>query len=202
MSKLVLTGLTHPGEFELEPGFNTLGRNPTNDYRVPDATVSSFHCEIVLSEESVLVRDLGSTNGTFIDNRPVQEAQLQPGQILRLGSAELRLEAQAVPELAEISVPELKVEPPVASVTLPDGSLSCLNHREARAIVKCVKCENAFCEECVHVLRLAGGKKRVFCPACSGNCEPLPGAPGTKAGQKKRQSLLGRLTQTIRIRLK
>src|SRR5438034_2264498 len=126
MNKLVLTGLTHPGEFELEPGFNTLGRNPTNDYRVHDATVSSFHCEIVLSEESVLVRDLGSTNGTFIDNQPVHEGQLRPGQILRLGSAEFRLESQ--PEPAQISIPELKVEPPLASVTLPDGSLSCLNH--------------------------------------------------------------------------
>jgi hypothetical protein len=29
MNKLVLAGLTHPGTFELEPGFNTLGRNPT-----------------------------------------------------------------------------------------------------------------------------------------------------------------------------
>jgi pSer/pThr/pTyr-binding forkhead associated (FHA) protein len=202
MNKLVLTGLTHPGEFELEPGFNTLGRNPTNDYRVHDATVSSFHCEIVLSEDSVLVRDLGSTNGTFIDNQPVTEGQLKPGQILRLGSAELRLESQAVPEPVEISVPELKVEPPLASGTLPDGSLSCLNHHDARAIVKCVKCEKAFCEECVHVLRLTGGKRRVFCPACSGHCEPLPGAPASKAGQKKRLSLLGRLTQTIRIRLK
>jgi len=49
---------------------------------------------------------------------------------------------------------------------------------------------------------LAGGKRRVFCPACSAHCERLPGAPALKAGQKKRQSLLGRLTQTIRIRLK
>ena len=202
MNKLVLTGLTHPGEFELEPGFNTLGRNPTNDYRVHDATVSSFHCEIVLSEDSVLVRDLGSTNGTFIDNQPVQEGQLKPGQILRLGSAELRLESQPVPEPVQISVPELTVETPPASVSLPDGSFSCLNHQDARATVKCVKCEQMFCEECVHVLRLSGGKRRVFCPACSGHCEPLPGAPGLKSGQKKKQSLLGRLTQTIRIRLK
>ena len=202
MNKLVLTGLTYPGEFELEPGFNTLGRNPTNDYRVHDATVSSFHCEIVLSDDSVLVRDLGSTNGTFIDNQPVHEAPLRPGQSLRLGSVELRLESQPVPEPAQISVPELKVEPPPASVTLPDGSLSCLNHHDARAIVKCVKCEKVFCEDCVHVLRLAGGKRRVFCPACSGHCERLPDAPASKTGQKKRQSLLGRLTQTIRIRLK
>jgi pSer/pThr/pTyr-binding forkhead associated (FHA) protein len=202
MNKLVLTGLTHPGEFELEPGFNTLGRNPTNDFRVHDSTVSSFHCEIVLSEDSVLVRDLGSTNGTFIDNQPVTEHQFQLGQVLRLGSAELRLDLQDVPEPAEISIPELKVEPQVASVTLPDGSLSCLNHHDARAIVKCTKCEKAFCEECVHVLRLAGGKSRVFCPACSGHCETLPGVPAAKAGRKKKQSLLGRLTQTIRIRLK
>ena len=202
MKKLVLTGLTHPGEFELEPGFNTLGRNPTNDSRLHDATVSSFHCEIVLSDDSVLVRDLGSTNGTFIDNQPVTEGPLKPGQILRLGSAELRLESQPVPEPVPISVPDLKVESPPASVALPDGSLSCLNHRDARAIVKCVNCEKAFCEDCVHVLRLAGGKRRVFCPACSGHCEPLPGAPAPKPGQKKRQSLLGRLTETIRIRLK
>jgi hypothetical protein len=202
MNKLVLTGLTHPGEFELEPGFNTLGRNPTNDYRVHDATVSSFHCEIVLSEDSVLVRDLGSTNGTFIDNQPVTESQIRPGQILRLGSAELRLDSQEVPEPLEISIPELKVEAPLDSVALPDGSLSCLNHHDMPAIVKCVTCEKAFCEECVHELRLSGGAKRVFCPACSGHCEALPGAPGRKPGQKKRQSLLGRLTQTIRIRLK
>ena len=202
MNKLVLTGLTHPGEFELEPGFNTLGRNPTNDYRIHDSTVSSFHCEIVMSYDSILVRDLGSTNGTFIDNQQVREGQLRPGQILRLGSAELRLESQAVPDPVPIVVPDLKVELPPASVVFSDGSLSCLNHQDARAIVKCVKCEKAFCEECVHVLRLAGGKRRVFCPACSGHCESLPGAPGHKAGQKKKQSLLGRLTQTIRIRLK
>ena len=101
MNKLVLTGLTHPGTFELEPGFNTLGRNPTNDFRVHDVTVSSFHCEIVVSEDSVLVRDLGSTNGTYIDGQPVQEAQLTSGQILRLGSAELRLESTPVTEPAK-----------------------------------------------------------------------------------------------------
>src|SRR5881396_874342 len=152
MNKLVLTGLTHPGAFELEPGFNTLGRNPTNDFRVHDVTVSSFHCEIVVSEDSVLVRDLGSTNGTYIDGQPVQEAPLSPGQILRLGSAELRLESRPTGEPVRVAVPEMKVEEPPSSATLADGSLSCLNHGEVRAIVKCVKCQRAFCEDCVHVL--------------------------------------------------
>src|SRR5207247_11013002 len=139
MNKLVLTGLTHPGAFELEPGFNTLGRNPTNDFRVHDVTVSSFHCEIVVSEDSVLVRDLGSTNGTYIDGQPVQEAQLTSGQILRLGSAELRLESTPVTEPAHIAIPEVKFERPPSPETLADGSLSSLNHRHVGTIVRTAK---------------------------------------------------------------
>ena len=201
MKKLVLIGLTHPGAFELEPGFNTLGRNPTNDFRVHDATVSSFHCEIVVSEESVLVRDLGSTNGTFIEGQPIREARLEPGQILRLGSADLRLEMQPGVEPPRVAIPEVKVEAPPVSTTLPDGSLSCLNHADVRAAVRCVKCQRAYCDECVHVLALSGGQSRAFCPSCSGPCEPIPGQ-STAPLKPKKQSLFGRLTQTIRIRLK
>src|SRR5207249_5049405 len=124
MNKLVLTGLTHPGTFELEPGFNTVGRNPTNDFRVHDVTVSSFHCEIIVSDDSVQVRDLGSTNGTYIDGQPLQEAQLNPGQTLRLGSVELRLDSQPVTEAAQVVIPKLKTEQPPSSATLPDGTLS------------------------------------------------------------------------------
>jgi len=202
MNKFVLTGLTHPGSFELEPGFNTLGRNPTNDFRIHDTTASSFHCELVVSEDSVLVRDLGSTNGTFIEGQPIQEAPLKSGQILRLGSAELRLDSERITEPSRIEIPELRTEQLAASVTLADGSLACLNHPEIRAAVKCVKCQKVFCGDCVHVLRLAGGKSRVFCPSCSGQCEPLPGASVPTPSARKKQSLLGRLTQTIRIRLK
>jgi hypothetical protein len=204
MDKLVLTGLTHPGGFELIPGFNTVGRNPTNDFRVPDSTVSSFHCEIIVSENlDVTVRDLNSTNGTFIDGQPIQESALNPGQVLRLGSAEVKLEKQEVAEPIHIAIPEIKVEPPPASVTLPDGALACLNHPEVRAGLKCVKCQKVFCNECVHLLKLSGGKTRVFCPSCSGPCELLPGAElGPLPAAAKKQSLLGRLTQTIQIHLK
>src|SRR2546430_10198736 len=150
MDKLVLTGLTHPGAFELEPGFNTLGRNPTNDFRVHDVTISSFHCEIVVSEDSVLVRDLGSTNGTFIDGQQIHEAELRPGQILRLGSAELRLDSQAVIEPASISIPELKAEPAPAS----DRKSTRLNssHSQISYAVFCLKKKK---EHILHVPRSA-----------------------------------------------
>ncbi len=202
MEKLVLTGLTHPGEFELSPGFNTVGRNPTNDFRVPDSTVSSFHCEIIVAENlDTVVCDLNSTNGTFINGRPIQESALKPGECLRLGSADLKLEKRMA--AVQIAIPEINAEQRPASPTLPDGVAACLNHSGVRASLKCVKCQKFFCNECVHVLKLSGGKARLFCPSCSGPCELLPGAePSLLPSASKKQSLLGRLTQTIRIRLK
>ena len=77
---------------ELRPGLNRIGRNPTNDFRVPEASVSSFHCEISLEGKTVSVRDLGSTNGTFVSGLRIRESILTTGQILKLGSAEFRLE--------------------------------------------------------------------------------------------------------------
>lgn len=203
MGRFVLAGITQPATFELEQGFNTLGRNPTNDFRVHDATVSSFHCEIVLADDSVLVRDLGSTNGTFIDGKRIEEEGLRAGQILRLGSAELRLEARGEAETARISIPKVSAEQLPTPKILADGYAACLNHVEVHASHRCKRCQKDFCSECVHVLRLAGGTMRVFCPACSGQCESLPLPPGVETTTpKKKESLLGRLTQTIRIRFK
>jgi len=77
---------------ELRPGLNRIGRNPTNDFRVPEASVSSFHCEISLEEKIITVRDVGSTNGTFVSGTRIRESLLATGQILKLGTAEFRLE--------------------------------------------------------------------------------------------------------------
>jgi LSD1 subclass zinc finger protein len=196
MDRRTLTGLTHPEAIELSSGLLSIGRNPTNDIRVHDATVSSFHCELIVTEESVLVRDLNSTNGTFINGQPVQEAVLEPGQILRLGNAELRLDVQPAEPAIEISIPQIPVEAVPTENHLLDGSLACLNHPGVAAVFKCTRCGQAFCGGCVRVLKLQGGATRLFCASCSGPCERLPSA----AAEKKKQSLLGRLTQTIRIR--
>jgi hypothetical protein len=196
MQTRILTGITHPGEIELDEGLTSLGRNPTNSFRIPDATVSSFHCELIVTDESVLVRDLNSTNGTFIVGEPVTEALLEPGQVLKLGNAELRLEMREVAAPVEISIPKLPVAEVPAENHLLDGSLACLNHPGTAAVFKCTKCEKAFCAGCTRVLKLHGGKTRLFCPSCSGPCERLPSA----TSEQKKQSLLGRLTQTIRIR--
>jgi pSer/pThr/pTyr-binding forkhead associated (FHA) protein len=93
MAKLVLlsaglTGRTH----ELKGEKTTIGRVEDNMFQVAEPSVSSHHCEILLRGNDVIVRDLNSTNGTFINGEKVIESPLRPGQILRLGQIEMRLE--------------------------------------------------------------------------------------------------------------
>ena len=69
---------------------------PDNNFPIVVASVSSHHCEILMRGNEVVVKDLNSTNGTFINGQQVTgEAVLKPGQVLRLGQVEIRLEVPA-----------------------------------------------------------------------------------------------------------
>ena len=83
-----MTGRTH--ELKLEK--TTIGRVEDNTFPIVEPSVSSHHCEVLLRGSEVVVRDLNSTNGTYIGGEQVSERVLKPGQILRLGQVELRLE--------------------------------------------------------------------------------------------------------------
>jgi len=84
-----LTGRSH----ELKAEKTTVGRVEDNVFQIPDSSVSSHHCEIILKGSEVVIHDLGSTNGTFINGQQITEATLKPSQILRLGQVEVRLES-------------------------------------------------------------------------------------------------------------
>jgi CheY-like chemotaxis protein len=93
MSKLVvitpgLTGLSH----ELETRWVTIGRGEKNAFQIVETSISGQHCEVLLRGNELVVRDLRSTNGTFIEGKTVTEGVLRPGQTLRLGDVELHLE--------------------------------------------------------------------------------------------------------------
>jgi serine/threonine protein kinase len=62
-----------------------IGRAPECDLVVKASEVSKRHCRIVLGPEEVLVEDLGSSNGTFVNGEQVQRAELQDGDELDLG---------------------------------------------------------------------------------------------------------------------
>ena len=101
MAKLIIySGTPHAREFELKPGANRIGRGEANDFQIHDASVSTHHAEIIVDDGSIFIKDLNSTNGTFLNHSPVNEGVLQPGQPLRLGGVELIFHAEATADTA------------------------------------------------------------------------------------------------------
>lgn len=73
---------------------HTIGRHPTNDLVLDDPSVSLVHLEVHRTAvDQVLVRDAGSTNGTWLGEHRIQEAQLAAGAILTIGQSKLRVES-------------------------------------------------------------------------------------------------------------
>jgi DNA-binding NtrC family response regulator len=73
-------------------GVASIGSHAGNTLVLNEPTVSRCHAEIRLEDERIVVRDLGSTNGTFVDGVRVREAFLRSGNVVRLGAAEVRFE--------------------------------------------------------------------------------------------------------------
>lgn len=96
---------------ELKVDKTTIGRVDDNTFSIAESSVSSHHCEILLRGADVVVHDLNSTNGTFINGTQITgEAVLKPGQTLKLGQIELKLEVEgasssAAPAPAPSSAP-------------------------------------------------------------------------------------------------
>lgn len=94
MPRLVLLSEGFTGRtYELKTEKTTVGRVEDNTFHIPDGSVSSHHAEILLRGNEVVIKDLNSTNGTFINGERITEAVLRPGQSLRFGMVELRLES-------------------------------------------------------------------------------------------------------------
>ena len=91
--KLVqMTGAGKGFEFELTSNHTRVGSAQDCDLVVVDPTVSQHHFGIDRDEQSYLVRDLESTNGTFLDNARVKEAYIRPGALVRAGEVYFRFE--------------------------------------------------------------------------------------------------------------
>ena len=96
MAKLVVLSAGMTGRTqELKVDKTTIGRVEDNTFQIAEPSVSSHHCEVLLRGSDVVVRDLNSTNGTYINGEKVTENVIKPGQILRLGQIEMRLETDA-----------------------------------------------------------------------------------------------------------
>ena len=95
MAKLLFIGEPFDGRvYDLTSEKVTVGRGDHNTLAIHDPSVSLAHCEILVNDPEVIVRDLGSSNGTFVEGVRLnnQQAQLKSGQTVRFGSVTARLE--------------------------------------------------------------------------------------------------------------
>ena len=103
MPKLVVNGITH----ELVEDLITIGRGPDNMIVIADPSVSSHHAQLQLAGETYRLKDLGSTNGTRVNDIPATEIALRFDDRIRFGGIEARYEpdtrgSQPLPQLEEI----------------------------------------------------------------------------------------------------
>lgn len=114
MARLILQTAEGQQAIELRP-VNSLGRHPNNSIQLLDKIVSKEHCIIELRGSQFILRDLGSLNGTFINNERVRgEAPLKHGDEISLGSTRGRFDdAQGAGAGAVAPAPPMAVPPPV-----------------------------------------------------------------------------------------
>ncbi len=195
MSRLIVNpGTPQAWEILLKPGTNSLGRGDANDFTINDASVSGAHCEIVVGEGAAALKDLGSTNGTYIAGTRVQEHQLEDGKGLRLGNVEMVYYAAASPVAAAAAPPPVRVAMrvatpvavPVAAVGAPSVAVSgtdaapliltgirhCKYHPQSIARFLCAKCDRTYCDLCIQMMDVGGATART-CRKCGGEVTPV-----------------------------
>jgi predicted component of type VI protein secretion system len=85
----------------LPNGTHRVGRAPQNDIVIQDESISAEHCELLVHGVEVIVRELGSRNGTFVNGVQVKaQSGVLRRQVLRLGRVEATIE---YPEIVEES---------------------------------------------------------------------------------------------------
>lgn len=167
MHKLIVNPDTASAwEIELKSGANSIGRNQESDVWIDHSSISSVHCEIVITEQGASIKDLGSTAGTFINDSLIEEAPLTSDQRIRLGDVNLSFE----PDSSQWTEPLASIAAPTAASQTPGNS--CKFHPKAVARYLCPQCEAVFCDLCV-TRRNEQGAIRKFCRTCGVECSAL-----------------------------
>ena len=96
--------------FPLSSSVTVIGRRQDCDLCVPLMIVSRRHCEIDQEGDQLLVRDLGSRNGTFLNGQQVSQGYISPGDSLRIGPIDFAVQINGDP--AGIGQDEPIVRPP------------------------------------------------------------------------------------------
>jgi len=84
-------------DFPLKPGKTIIGRKEDCDLRIPLAEISRKHAMIMVDEKSVTIRDMGSSNGTYINNQKISEQEISAGDHIVIGPVVLTAQIDGQP---------------------------------------------------------------------------------------------------------
>jgi transcriptional regulator with PAS, ATPase and Fis domain len=87
----------------VEGGKARIGTAEGSTLRLTDRAVSRIHCELEVREDVVTLRDLGSTNGTFVSDVRIRDADVRVGAAVRCGGTTFVIEAVKEPTFLAIS---------------------------------------------------------------------------------------------------
>lgn len=99
-----------------------IGRKPECEIRIPVPDVSREHCELRVEGDRLMVKDLGSSNGTYVDGQRVQEAQLNAGAVLTVGPATFVVQIDGQPAAIDAAEALRRGATKPASVIAPAAS--------------------------------------------------------------------------------
>jgi pSer/pThr/pTyr-binding forkhead associated (FHA) protein len=72
-------------DFALDPGQTVIGRQEACDLRIPLPEISRKHTMLIVTGDAVTIRDLGSANGTYVNNKRISEQELSAGDHIVIG---------------------------------------------------------------------------------------------------------------------
>lgn len=113
---LVFEGGSRDGEsIPIRPPSLKIGRKPGNDLVLDDANASGAHAEIAFEGERIVLRDLGSTNGTILDGRKIEEVILSHGDKITIGHTFFRFTDAQAPAVETSEPHHLKLDQAAAA---------------------------------------------------------------------------------------
>jgi hypothetical protein len=132
---VVVGGEAKPKEIPIQPPL-VIGRGREVTLTLPHPLVSRNHCEIDESDGYLVVRDLGSLNGTFINNERVAEAVLPPGDLLTIGTVTFRAVYEVPSDKRQLEFVEASANTDVGELGVDDFDLIEFDDDEGTAIAE------------------------------------------------------------------
>jgi serine/threonine protein kinase len=133
---LVIAGPDKDRSFALRPADPlVIGRSKDTETRLNDPHVSRIHCQVEVEGDEVVVVDRGSAAGTLVNGKRVTRQVLRPGDVVRIGETQLRLESPDLAGQSTLHEPAPGAAPPAGGERLTELVGKTLSHYEIGEVI-------------------------------------------------------------------